>query len=412
MSPFSQIGSQIGRQVNAHYGYGGGIDRDFSPVLNYLDERRCPQLLPLRRRPRRRVEDINIEAHDSNTLVIEGVTHRAGAGQYPDAPVPSQHGSGGEEDQFVKVHVDDHNTEQAVAATAPPAAQSEKTQLQTMQSAPTQAFPPPPQQPLDGPHPHHARHQTSYGAPPPSQQGPYRDTDRRVLLSERLTGPFHRTFAFPTPVNEEGVQAVVENGVLFLTVPKRDRSVKRGRKIAVRSARDGEFVGQGGNAGISSFVFGLGSQDNPASQIDATTNSSALTLRTAQRHDRNGAWELQPPAAPWQPAMPELLKPISPSPQLSHAQNLREDALRRLSRSPHPYHRQRFELPHASERLRANTPPKQLPLLSRQNTDDDERDGGRSGPESYRESTNSDSGTEADDEHFFERPPCAQAEAS
>ncbi|KAH6662255.1 cytidylyltransferase [Halenospora varia] len=106
--------------------------------------------------------------------------------------------------------------------------------------------------------------------------------------------------------------------------------------------------------------------------------------------------------------MPELLKPLSPSPQQSHAQTLREEALRRLSRSPHPYHRQQFELPHASERLSAYTPPTRSPLLSRQNTDDDEReDTERSGldRDGYRESTNSDSGTEADDEHFLKGLP-------
>jgi hypothetical protein len=99
--------------------------------------------------------------------------------------------------------------------------------------------------------------------------------------------------------------------------------------------------------------------------------------------------------------MPELLKP---SQQQSHAQNLREDAHRRLSRSPHPYHRQKFEIPHASERFNAYTPATQTPLRSRQNTDDEEQEGGAYSP-GYKASTNSDSGTEADDEHFLKGLP-------
>ncbi len=108
-----------------------------------------------------------------------------------------------------------------------------------------------------------------------------------------------------------------------------------------------------------------------------------------------------------QPEMPEQLKPASL--QQSHAQNLREDALRRLSRSPHPYHRQQFELPYGSERFNANlngvTPPTKSPLPSTQVTDDERPAGPRRLSENYKESTNSDSGTEADDEHFLKGLP-------
>ena len=102
--------------------------------------------------------------------------------------------------------------------------------------------------------------------------------------------------------------------------------------------------------------------------------------------------------------MAENLKPISL--QQSHAQTLREDALRRLSRSPHPYHRQAFELPYGSERFSTNAPTLRSPLRSAQNTDDDEElTSPRSQSESCRESANSDSGTEADDEHFLKGLP-------
>lgn len=100
-----------------------------------------------------------------------------------------------------------------------------------------------------------------------------------------------------------------------------------------------------------------------------------------------------------------------PIPPQSHAQNQREEALRRLSRSPHPYHRQHSELPHASERIGgyAYAPTRQSPLVSRQNTDDDDEDDEhertRLSPRRYHDPTPSDSGTEADDEHFLKGLP-------
>jgi hypothetical protein len=99
--------------------------------------------------------------------------------------------------------------------------------------------------------------------------------------------------------------------------------------------------------------------------------------------------------------MSELLRASQPS---SHTQSLREDALRRLSRSPHPYHRQQFELSHGSEVFTTNAPPTKSPLRSAQNTDDEERDS-RMSPEASSERANSDSGTEADDEHFLKGLP-------
>lgn len=94
MSPFGQLTS--------HLGFNGGIDRDFNPVLNYVDE--------LDRHFSRRhhllncfiprfdleedsqcyylygeiagasAENITIEPRDKNTLVIYGTTHRPGTG--------------------------------------------------------------------------------------------------------------------------------------------------------------------------------------------------------------------------------------------------------------------------------------------------------------------------------------------
>ena len=99
--------------------------------------------------------------------------------------------------------------------------------------------------------------------------------------------------------------------------------------------------------------------------------------------------------------MPEHLKPSQPQ---SHTQKLRGDALRRLSRSPHPYHRQKVDIPQALERFSSYAPPTQSPLRSRHNTDDEDQYIRAYSP-GYNAPTNSDSGTEADDEHFLKGLP-------
>src|SRR5450432_2450554 len=81
---------------------------------------------------------------------------------------------------------------------------------------------------------------------------------------------------------------------------------------------------------------------------------------------------------------------------------------RALSRSPHPYHRQRAELPHATLRPGATFPAFTSPLRSSHNTD---KEGAGEGQAVYsrhaspEKSTESDSGTEADDEHFLKGLP-------
>lgn len=97
--------------------------------------------------------------------------------------------------------------------------------------------------------------------------------------------------------------------------------------------------------------------------------------------------------------MPEHVKPSAQPP--SHAHTLRADALRLLSRSPKPYHRQQFELSHAAESLSKA----QSSAPSRHHTDDEDSRSARPPAGSYHESTNSESGTEADDEHFLKGLP-------
>ncbi|KAH8820067.1 cytidylyltransferase [Xylogone sp. PMI_703] len=101
--------------------------------------------------------------------------------------------------------------------------------------------------------------------------------------------------------------------------------------------------------------------------------------------------------------MPGFLEP--PAQHQSHAQTLREEPLRRLSRSPHPYHRQHFEIPYASERLLADRRPAFLPRTGQTSSDGDREGSPQYQSDRYRESTNSDSGTEADDEQFLKRLP-------
>lgn len=234
MSPLTQLGLN-------RLGYGGGIDRDFNPIVNYIDE--FDRHFSHRHRfvncyiprfdleedahfyylygdiPGARVEDISIEASDNHTLVIEGQTLRAGPpqsqsqGQSQGQQYPAQEpqGSPGEgEEPFVKVNVDDHS----------PPAPTTHTEIAPPQNPDAITAAPS--------HPHHNRHPSAYPPPPTSPGG------NRILLSERLVGSFHRTFGFPSAIQEEGIKASMENGVLCLVVPKREKQeVKRGRKIPV-----------------------------------------------------------------------------------------------------------------------------------------------------------------------------------
>ncbi|KUJ15257.1 HSP20-like chaperone [Mollisia scopiformis] len=238
MSPFSQFGSLPGVG-----GYGGGIDRDFSPILNYIDE--FDRHFSRRHRfmncfiprfdleedahnyylygeiPGATIDTITIEAHSNHTLQIYGKTIRVGPALLSSQPQEGSDGGG----EFVKVQVEDHEHSTA----------EHKEHVEPPTSAPTQqavasTFPPPPTQGQQLGHPHHERHHTFGGGLDngnPSQ--------RHILLSERLVGDFHRTFAFPSPVVEDGVRASLENGVLSLVVPKKDggSEERRGRRVPI-----------------------------------------------------------------------------------------------------------------------------------------------------------------------------------
>lgn len=244
MSPFSQLQLAAGGG-----GYGNGIDRDFSPILNYIDE--FDRHFSRRHRfvncfiprfdleedahnyylygdiPGAVVEDINVEAHDNHTLVIYGKTVRPGPGPREDESSKTK-----EDAEFVKVSVEDHEHVHEKGhnehKSAIPISSNEDQQAATSPGAPS--FPPPPTQATEPEHQHHQRHETNGG------QGAQRlQADHRILLSERLVGDFHRTFAFPEPVSEDGVRASMDNGVLSLVVPKREKGgeIKRGRRVPI-----------------------------------------------------------------------------------------------------------------------------------------------------------------------------------
>jgi HSP20 family protein len=71
---------------------------------------------------------------------------------------------------------------------------------------------------------------TLRGRRPPDRSGVAAESCRRM---EVPSGTFERSFRLPFAVGEEGVEAVLRNGVLTVTVPRHPPS--RGRRIAVET---------------------------------------------------------------------------------------------------------------------------------------------------------------------------------
>jgi HSP20 family protein len=57
----------------------------------------------------------------------------------------------------------------------------------------------------------------------------------KYWVSERSVGEFHRSFNFPSSVDQEGVKATLKQGVLSITVPKLS-ATKGSRKINIESS--------------------------------------------------------------------------------------------------------------------------------------------------------------------------------
>lgn len=224
MSPFTQLQTALGHT----YSYGHGIDKDFSPILNYIDE--FDRHFSRRHRfvncfiprfdleedecnyylygdiPGATVNEITVEVNDDHTLVVYGKTGRPGP----------------ERESEMKEGNPERFGEPAVVQQPIIQAQQHEGKLA-----------PPPTQPAEA-HTHHQRHPTIPFStnPNPSQ---LTSNGHKILLSERLVGEFTRTFAFPSSVDEKGVRASTENGVLSLVVPKKEvvEERKKGTKIPI-----------------------------------------------------------------------------------------------------------------------------------------------------------------------------------
>lgn len=96
--------------------------------------------------------------------------------------------------------------------------------------------------------------------------------------------------------------------------------------------------------------------------------------------------------------MPDRLQPES----LSAGNDPDDGELRHLTRSPHPYHHLRSDIPHAAHRLADRADPSSAPTPASVAGSGDSTEPLSPFPSFTKESTPaSDSGTEADDEHFL-----------
>lgn len=72
--------------------------------------------------------------------------------------------------------------------------------------------------------------------------------DERARVSERSYGAFQRTIQLPFAPDPDEVQAQFENGVLMITLPKRERA-HAARKIEVRTGEGGQAAQNVGTQG-------------------------------------------------------------------------------------------------------------------------------------------------------------------
>jgi HSP20 family protein len=69
------------------------------------------------------------------------------------------------------------------------------------------------------------------------------DERRAFHLAERRYGRFSRAFVLPRDVDQDGIQARFENGVLTVSIPKSEKA--RRRRIEIQGGDRGEQVGTG-----------------------------------------------------------------------------------------------------------------------------------------------------------------------
>jgi HSP20 family protein len=64
--------------------------------------------------------------------------------------------------------------------------------------------------------------------------------EENFLRVERTYGAFSRSFSLPNTVNSEAIGAEYKNGVLTVTLPKREESKPRQVKVTVNAANNGK----------------------------------------------------------------------------------------------------------------------------------------------------------------------------
>jgi len=244
MSPFSHLGEAINP--------GGAIDRNFSPLLNLIDEfdrhfsrhhRFTNCLIPrfdieedhtayylTGELAGATVSDIAIEAHDDHTLVISG--------NIPStlSMAKSLNGSHVEILEGGKGYIDHDIFAQDTSKAYTEAAPTSKTANGVR---------------VDG-----SNGKTTAGGGGGAANGGVdgsraRNGERQTLQSERLAGEFHRRFTFSYPFIEGRIKASADNGVLYVVVPKLEPCLgKERKKIPVVS-------GKHGMSGISGMYAGV-----------------------------------------------------------------------------------------------------------------------------------------------------------
>jgi len=65
-------------------------------------------------------------------------------------------------------------------------------------------------------------------------------SEENYLRVERTYGSFSRSFSLPNTVNAEAIGAEYKNGVLTVTLPKREESKPRQVKVTVHAANNGK----------------------------------------------------------------------------------------------------------------------------------------------------------------------------
>ena len=65
-------------------------------------------------------------------------------------------------------------------------------------------------------------------------------SEENFLRVERTYGAFSRSFSLPNTVNAEAIGAQYKNGVLTVTLPKREESKPRQVKVTVNAANNGK----------------------------------------------------------------------------------------------------------------------------------------------------------------------------